>query len=124
MKTASKALLARSREELAAAELLTDKGFHATSASRAYYAMFYAAEALLLDEGLEFSSHGAVHAAIGERFVKAGRLDAKFHRYLLDAFRERQAADYDAPPEVDAEDVSALLANARGFVQAIEQLLA
>ena len=35
------------------------------AASRAYYAMFYAAEALLQSRGLAFSKHSAVHAAFG-----------------------------------------------------------
>lgn len=55
--------------------------------------MFYTVEALLVEEGKEFSSHGAVHGAFGILFTRTGRLDAKFHRYLIDAYRERQAAD-------------------------------
>ncbi len=36
--------------------------------------MLYAAQALLLGEGLSFSKHSAVIAAIGKRFVKTGVL--------------------------------------------------
>ncbi|MBI3401803.1 MAG: HEPN domain-containing protein [Acidobacteria bacterium] len=45
--------------------------------ARAYYAMFYAAEALLLDRGLRFRKHGAIHAAFGEQFIKKGILEPK-----------------------------------------------
>ena len=53
-----------------AAQLLNDQGFHDFATSRAYYAMFYVAEALLLGEGLTFSKHSAVIAAFGKSFVK------------------------------------------------------
>ena len=50
------------------------------------------------------SSHGAVHGAFGDRLAKSGRLNPKLHRYLLDAYRVRQSADYDAPADISEED--------------------
>jgi uncharacterized protein (UPF0332 family) len=44
-----KALLHKAGESLQAAELLQREGYLDFAASRAYYAMFYAAQALLLD---------------------------------------------------------------------------
>lgn len=116
MKEAAAALLKKAESNVAAATRLLEDGHADIAASRAYYAMFYAAEAMLVEEGLEFSTHGGVHAAFGERFVKSGRVDRKFHRYLIDAFRERQAADYDAPAEVSAEDARELISRAREFL--------
>lgn len=54
------ASLTRSREELAAAQLLIDNGFPAQAVSRAYYAAFYAAEAALLRIGQVRSKHAGV----------------------------------------------------------------
>jgi hypothetical protein len=45
-------LLEEARDSIAAARLLLDGGFPGYAASRAYYAMFYVAEALLEDEEL------------------------------------------------------------------------
>lgn len=59
------------------------------AAGRVYYAMFYAAEALVFEQGLSFSKRAGVHAAFGEHFAKPGWLDAKYHRCLLDAFAKR-----------------------------------
>jgi len=56
------ALVQKARDSLKAARLLHANGQHGFAASRAYYTMFYLAEALLLREGLAFSKHGAVHA--------------------------------------------------------------
>ncbi len=116
-------LLGRCRENIRACEHLIDQGFYAIAASRAYYAIFYAAEALLINEGFQFSSHGAVHAAFGQRLVKTGRVDPKFHRYILDAFRSRQTADYDALPEVSETGAQEMLAQAREFLSMAEQVL-
>jgi uncharacterized protein (UPF0332 family) len=54
--------------------MLADGGFARGAASRAYYAMFSAARALLLSQGLDFSSHSAVIAAFGQHFAKSGRV--------------------------------------------------
>lgn len=54
-----KELLERAKlSEKAAANLLRD-GFANFAASRAYYSVFYIAQALLLSKGLSFSSHAA-----------------------------------------------------------------
>ena len=68
-------LLSQARESIAAARLLRNSGFHGYAASRAYYAMFYVAEAFLLGRGLSFSRHAAVHAAFGEHFAKPGLVE-------------------------------------------------
>lgn len=78
-------LLQKAKESLEAAELLEREGYAGFSASRAYYSMFYTAEALLFSKNLSFSSHSAVIAAFGKEFVKTKIIDAKFHRYLIDA---------------------------------------
>jgi uncharacterized protein (UPF0332 family) len=51
---------------------LQREGFFDFAVSRAYYAIFYAAEAILLLKGLSFSSHSAVAAAYGKEFAKLG----------------------------------------------------
>jgi len=50
-------------------------------------------------------------ARFGEQFAKSGRLDPKFHRWLLDAFDRRLQGDYGfealiAPEEVDRRQPS------------------
>lgn len=68
-------LLEKAARSLEAARLLLDEDHSDFAASRAYYAMFYAAEAMLEGEELAFSSHAAVVAAFGREFAKTGRED-------------------------------------------------
>ncbi|MEW5872528.1 MAG: HEPN domain-containing protein [Chloroflexota bacterium] len=73
-------ILAKAKESLEAARLLREEGYLDFAASRAYYAMFYTAEALLLSKNLSFSSHAAVIANYGKEFSKTGELDPKYHK--------------------------------------------
>src|SRR5213594_1430495 len=54
------ALLEKAKSSLDASVLLLERDFYDFAASRAYYVMFYVAEAILLGEGLTFSKHSAV----------------------------------------------------------------
>jgi len=81
VKRKTEQLLAKAQEAIEAAELLLKGGKNDFAAGRAY-AMFYTAEALLFEEGLEYRKHSGVHAAFGKHFVKTALLDAKFHRYF------------------------------------------
>ncbi len=71
------ALIGKARQSLGAARTLLRDGYTDFAASRAYYAMFYVAEALLLARGLSYTKHSAVISAFGREFAKAGHLDAR-----------------------------------------------
>ena len=68
------ALVQKAERSIRGARVLMEDGLHEFAVSRAYSAMFYLAEALLLGEGLAFSKHSAVIAAFGQHFAKSGRL--------------------------------------------------
>jgi uncharacterized protein (UPF0332 family) len=95
--------LQRSEDSLAAAELLLSEGYAEFAASRAYYAMFYVAEAFLSTRGLAFSSHSAVVSAFGRDFAKPGIVPQHLHRYLIRAGELRLVADYRGTPIEDEE---------------------
>ncbi len=117
-------LLKKARESAQAAQLLVDGGYAPFATSRAYYAMFYVAEAFLLGEGLSFSSHKAVIAAFGNRFARTGIVPTHFHRYLIDGMDRRTEVDYDIDPDVRPEDAKAMIDQAQQFIALAERLLA
>ena len=118
-----KALLQKAGESLQAAELLQQEGYLGFAASRAYYAMFYAAQALLLDRGLSFSSHAAVIGAFGKEYAKTAILDPKLHRYLIDAQDFRNLGDYAIGPGVTLRQIKEILGWAAEFLSAAGDLL-
>jgi uncharacterized protein (UPF0332 family) len=87
------ALIKKARDSVQAAKVLANDGFYDFAASRAYYSMFYVAEAFLLAKGLSFSSHYAVIAAFGQHFAKTEVVPAESHRYLIDGQDKREVGD-------------------------------
>jgi uncharacterized protein (UPF0332 family) len=86
--------------------------------------MLYSAEALLAETGRRFRKHSGAHAAFGQHFAKPGILDAKFHRWLLDAFDKRLMADYTAESVITPADATVLISQAREFLDTARQYLA
>lgn len=123
MNEAVSALLDKSRQSISAAELLLRDSYVDFSVSRTYYAMFYSIEALLLSRDLAFSKHSAAIAAFGKDFVKPGRFDAKFHRYILDAYDVRNIADYGTMHVISVEKAAELLTWAKELLCAVEEFL-
>jgi uncharacterized protein (UPF0332 family) len=51
---------------------------HSSAVNRAYYAIFYAANALLATQGLSRSKHSGVIAAFRQHFVKPGQIEDEY----------------------------------------------
>ena len=116
-------LLLEARDSLSAARLLLDGGYPGYAASRAYYVMFYVAEAFLEGEGLAFSKHSAVIAAFGQRFVRPGRVPTEFHRFLLEAQALRHAGDYGPRSAVAPEQAREQILRAESVLAAAQRLI-
>jgi len=116
-------LLDWAREDARAARLLADEGLARQAVSRAYYAMFCAARALLLTDDREFSKHSAVIAAFGKQFARTERVPRRLHRYLIDTQDDRLGADYRIGQETTAEDAAEALRRAKEFIEAAEEFL-
>ncbi len=117
------ALVRLAEDSRAAADKLLESGHARFGASRAYYAMFYCASALHLSQGRSFSRHGSVIGAFARYFVKTGLLDRGLHRYLHEAFEQRQISDYDPLAEVSEEDARIILGRAAEFIDATKAYL-
>ncbi|WP_107667915.1 HEPN domain-containing protein [Cyanothece sp. BG0011] len=109
-------LLTKANRSLEAAKTLKQEGFYEFAVSRAYYAMFYGASALLEGEGLSFSKHSAVISALGERFAKNNRIPKYYHRYLIDAQAQRNRGDYNIDPNISESDAQLLISRAEIFL--------
>lgn len=107
---------------LQGANLLLREGLYRDAVSRAYYAMFFAARALLSTEGLHPKSHGGVIQALGERFVKTGILDAETAGHLGFGLQSRQRADY-SDLGVTADDARAAVRRAAEFVSGVAVIM-
>lgn len=115
--------LERAEQSVQAARQLASGGYYDFAASRAYYAAFYAATAVLLNEGLDMSKHSAVIASIHQRFVKTGRLSKEQGKTLNWLFELRSVADYGGTAHVSRQEVERAIQVAEEFLSAINFLL-
>jgi uncharacterized protein (UPF0332 family) len=115
--------LQQAAETLREASLLLDQSAWRGAQNRAYYAMFYAVLALLATRQLGSSKHSGVLGLFDREFVKPGLLPRAFSRSLRLAFNRRQSWDYGEVEELDPEETTEMVAEAKLFVQAIEGFL-
>ena len=113
----------RAKKALAAAHRDIKADDPESSITRAYYAMFYLAEALLYSKNIHFRNHGKVHGAFGQNFAKTKELDPKFHKWLLLAFEKRIISDYGLEREELDEDASMIIQWSEEFMKAAEDYL-
>jgi uncharacterized protein (UPF0332 family) len=115
--------LERAETNLQVASELLNKGYYDVSASRAYYAAFYAASALLLNQGIDTSKHSGVIALIHQYFVRSGKLSKEQGRNLNWLFELRSVGDYGVSLHVVLEDAQRALKTAEAFFESVKALL-
>ena len=118
-----KTLLDRSERYIKSSELLMKDGDFDSSASRSYYAMFYATEAVLMTKNLKFSSHRSVISLFGEHFVKTKIFKPDMGKRLRNAFDKRLVGDYSFAPEVNEKDAKEVFNWAKEFVKEVRDYL-
>lgn len=75
------------KERLHSSKILLEAGSYKDSIGRSYYAMFTAVRALLAVEGQDFSKHAGVIAYFQKEYVKTGKFDKKYSKYISQAFQ-------------------------------------
>ena len=113
----------RARECLDDAKLLLENGRLHSAVNRIYYALFYQASAYLLAEGLSFSKHSGVLAALNKELVKTGKVDKELGKFYNRMFEHRRSGDYGELVEFEERDVRGWLETAEKFIDTIEGLI-
>ncbi|MCX6345029.1 MAG: HEPN domain-containing protein [Armatimonadetes bacterium] len=116
-------LLLQARDSISAARVLLSENYPDYAASRAYYAMFYIAEAFLLGEGLAFSKHSAVISAFGKEFAMTGRVPSEFHGFLIEAQELRHSADYGPRNFVEPTSAEEQINRAERFLDVAQEII-
>ena len=107
--------LEMAEERLHSSKVLLEAGSYKDSIGRSYYAMFTAVRALLAMEGQDFSKHAGVIAYFQKEFVKTGKVDRKYSKYISQAFQIRNNTDYADFFIVSAQDAKEQYEKAKEF---------
>lgn len=112
-------MMAKARKSFVLAQEHHAKGLYDEAASRAYYAVFHAMQAVLLTKELAFSKHSGVKEGFNREFIHAGTFPKEFHAIMERLFRDRNIGDYSYDKSVDAEESERDIRDAEKVLKAI-----
>lgn len=115
--------LNRAQQDLLAAEQILQDGFYHVTVTRAYYAMFYAAQALLISRSVRRHRHAGVLSAFSEHFIKTELIETEYAKILANAFNARLGSDYDVMYSVDPATAKGVLQDAQKFIDRVKDHL-
>lgn len=117
------ALLSKSQKYLRSAAVLFELEDFDSSASRAYFAMFYVAQALLLSETEAFSSKQGIRSSFVRQFVEHGPLPPRAGEAFERASDLQEVGDYAFDHAVSRSDAEHILSESEAFVNSITNLI-
>lgn len=115
--------LEMAEERLKSSKILLDAGSYKDSISRSYYAMFTAVRALLAIDGQDFSKHAGVIAYFQKEYIKNGKIEKKYSKYISQAFQIRNNTDYSDFFIVSVQDAQEQYEKAKEFFEMIKAYL-
>jgi uncharacterized protein (UPF0332 family) len=118
-----KKLIALAEQALATAQLNFEAGDFRATVNRTYYAIFYAASAMLLTIGVERRKHSGVISAFRNHFVKTGLIETEYSTIYGETLVAREDADYTIEVSVAFDTAELALNQARRFVQRMHEYL-
>ena len=110
-------------ERLEASRVLIHSGLYQDAVSRAYYAVFQAARAVLATKSLDAKKHSGVISLFNRNFIKTGKLPRDFGKILKKAKDLRQASDYNDFYLVSKEEAKDAVESAERFIEGIKAFL-
>jgi uncharacterized protein len=115
--------LTRADTCLREAQALLDASLPFGAASRAYYAVFHAARALLFSAGLESTTHKGTVSLLGQHFIRPGLLSPAMGRLVSRMQRDREDADYETGAVFTSAEASQMIQGAETFLAEARRLM-
>ncbi len=111
------------QESMQVAQLNLNNDFYSAAINRAYYAIFYAANACLATKKLSRSKHSGVLAVFRQHFIKTEVLPSELSDTYGQVMEDRHEGDYELITAISKEDAEIDLCQANQFVEAVEAWL-
>lgn len=110
-------------EMLEASRILLENDLYTSAINRAYYAVFYAANALLLTKGLSQGKHSGVISSFRQHFIKTGLIEPEYSQIYGRLMEDRHESDYELGLSITSDDAQLNLTDAKRFVVEVERWL-
>lgn len=115
--------LEKSQMTLVEAKDCAKLGHWTLAANRLYYAMFYAASALLLNKGLNAKTHNGMISLLSQKFVKESLLTKEDGMFISRLQMMRHTGDYDDFSEWTEEDVASKIPRTEQLLARFRELI-
>ena len=119
----AKAHMEKAVKRLRVAEKLVRDGEYEDAVSRAYYAMYHAAKAVLANINVFPKTHEGVVTEFGRKLVLTGTFPRELGKTLADAKSARETYEYSVTATIEKSEAATIFANAQAFVTAIDKFL-
>jgi uncharacterized protein (UPF0332 family) len=113
----------RAEETLGDAKSLLANGSLRSAVNRFYYAIFYAARAVLALKRLDSAKHSGVIFIFNQEFIKTGKLPKECGKIIGNVFNRRLEGDYSDLKSFSDEEVSDIARESEKFVSIIKNYL-
>lgn len=110
-------------QKLKASEKLLENEFYADALSRAYYAMFFAARALLSQQNIYPKTHRGLISQFGLELVKNRNFNKDLFNLMVRAQEDREEADYGLYVDISKEETVFIIEGAKNFLKECKSFL-
>ena len=110
-------------DKLRSAKILLEEGQYKDSIGRSYYAIFSALRAVLALEEKDFAKHAGVISYFQKEYIKTGKFDVKYSKYIQQAFQVRNSCDYDDFYVASEEDADEQYIRAKELLEEVQKFL-
>ncbi len=115
--------LEKARNTIKESLFLADGEYYNTAINRLYYAVYYAASALMISVGIEAATHKGIKTMLGLKFIHTGILPMEYGRIYKILFDSRQEADYEDFVYYERQNYDDLAPLAGKFIEAVESIV-
>ena len=113
----------RAYSTLDEAEMVANQGRYNLAANRLYYAVYYAASALLISNECPVKTHSGMISQMNLLFVKTGILTFDDGALISQLFSLRQSSDYEDFKEVTQENIEELTPRVKELIKKLKNLV-
>lgn len=110
-------------KKLEAAKTLSKNEFYGDAVSRAYYAMFFATNALLSQKDIYPRTHRGLISQFGLEFMKKGEFKKELFDLLTRAPEDQEEADYGLLSELGKKEAEVIIDGAEMFLKECKSLI-
>lgn len=117
-------VMEKAERYVSSARLLHDDGDNISAVSRAYYAMFFMARALLKQKNVAPKTHAGIVNQFGLHLVKNGSVEARYGSLFRQAQQLREMGEYaESMHEISASEAAEIVGAAGNVVERMREEL-